>query len=416
MHQAPGPTTPAGSLDLDTLIIGAGAAGMQAAAFAGAKGGRVLAIDHARAPGEKIRISGGGRCNFTNLYTEPKNFLSQNQHFAKSALKRYTQWDFIDLVARHGIPYHEKTLGQLFCDSSAKDIIRLLLDEMEAVGAQLWLNTHLVSLVKTDSGFEAEVTREGRHRRIKARAVVVAAGGKSIPKMGASGLGYQLAEHFGLAVTETRPALVPLTFTDGLLEQCKSLAGVALDARVQCAKVRFDEAMLFTHRGLSGPSILQISSYWRESQDLSLDLAPGWDAGEALRLWRVQQGKKQLSTLLSERLPARLVDSLLRAEGLEGTRAGDLPDRQRRGLAARINAWQVLPTGTEGYRTAEVTLGGVDTGGLSSQTLEARAVPGLYFIGEVVDVTGWLGGYNFQWAWASGWAAGTAIADRQHGT
>ena len=416
MHQAPGPTTPAGSLDLDTLIIGAGAAGMQAAAFAGAKGGRVLAIDHARAPGEKIRISGGGRCNFTNLYTEPKNFLSQNPHFAKSALKRYTQWDFIDLVARHGIPYHEKTLGQLFCDSSAKDIIRLLLDEMEAVGAQLWLNTHLVSLVKTDSGFEAEVTREGRHRRIKARAVVVAAGGKSIPKMGASGLGYQLAEHFGLAVTETRPALVPLTFTDGLLEQCKSLAGVALDARVQCAKVRFDEAMLFTHRGLSGPSILQISSYWRESQDLSLDLAPGWDAGEALRLWRVQQGKKQLSTLLSERLPARLVDSLLRAEGLEGTRAGDLPDRQRRGLAARINAWQVLPTGTEGYRTAEVTLGGVDTGGLSSQTLEARAVPGLYFIGEVVDVTGWLGGYNFQWAWASGWAAGTAIADRQHGT
>ena len=401
------------TMALDTLVIGAGAAGMQAAAFAGAQGGRVLALDHAKAPGEKIRISGGGRCNFTNLYAEPKNFLSQNPHFAKSALKRYTQWDFIDLVVRHGIPYHEKTLGQLFCDTSAKDIIRLLLDEMEAVGAQLWLKTRLVSLEKAETGFTATVEREGQQRQLTARNVVVAAGGKSIPKMGASNLGYQLAEQFGLAVTETRPALVPLTFTDGLLEHCKSLAGVAVDARVSCGKTSFDEAMLFTHRGLSGPSILQISSYWRESASVRVDMAPGWSAEDDLRAWRTQQGKKQISTLLSERLPARLVESLLGEANLTAARAGDLPDKKRRALAERINAWSVLPTGTEGYRTAEVTLGGVDTRALSSQTMEARDVPGLYFIGEVVDVTGWLGGYNFQWAWSSGWAAGTAISNRR---
>ena len=407
MSTASGQTTA-----LDTLVIGAGAAGMQAAAFAGAQGGRVLVLDHAKAPGEKIRISGGGRCNFTNLYAEPKNFLSQNPHFAKSALKRYTQWDFIDLVVRHGIPYHEKTLGQLFCDTSAKDIIRLLLDEMEAVGAQLWLKTRLVSLEKAETGFTATVEREGQHRQLTARNVVVAAGGKSIPKMGASNLGYQIAEQFGLAVTETRPALVPLTFTDGLLEHCKSLAGVAVDARVSCGKTSFDEAMLFTHRGLSGPSILQISSYWRESAGVRVDMAPGWSAEDDLRAWRTQQGKKQISTLLSERLPARLVESLLGEANLTAARAGDLPDKKLRALAERINAWSVLPTGTEGYRTAEVTLGGVDTRALSSQTMEARDLPGLYFIGEVVDVTGWLGGYNFQWAWSSGWAAGTAISNR----
>ena len=400
------------TMALDTLVIGAGAAGMQAAAFAGAQGGRVLVLDHAKAPGEKIRISGGGRCNFTNLYAEPKNFLSQNPHFAKSALKRYTQWDFIDLGIRHGIPYHEKTLGQLFCDTSAKDIIRLLLDEMEAVGAQLWLKTRLVSLEKAETGFTATVEREGQQRQLIARSVVVAAGGKSIPKMGASNLGYQLAEQFGLAVTETRPALVPLTSTDGLLEHCKSLAGVAVDARVSCGKTSFDEAMLFTHRGLSGPSILQISSYWRESAGVRVDMAPGWSAEDDLRAWRTQQGKKQISTLLSERLPARLVESLLGEANLAAARAGDLPDKKLRALAERINAWSVLPTGTEGYRTAEVTLGGVDTKALSSQTMEARDVPGLYFIGEVVDVTGWLGGYNFQWAWSSGWAAGTAISNR----
>lgn len=395
----------------DTLIIGAGAAGMQAAAFAGAQGGRVLVIDHARAPGEKIRISGGGRCNFTNMGAEAKNFLSQNPHFAKSALKRYTQWDFLDLVVQHGIPYHEKTLGQLFCDTSAKDIITMLRDEMERVSVQLWLKTQLVSLAKAGTGFTTVLEREGQRRAVTAQHVVVACGGKSIPKMGASSLGYQLAEQFGLSLTPTRPALVPLTFTDTLLDECKALAGVAADAVVHHGKTAFEEAILFTHRGLSGPAILQISSYWRESTPIRVDLAPGWSAQAGLKQWRAEAGKRNLSTLLSEILPQRLVQSILGPK-LAQARVGDQSDRTLNQLADRINCWELQPTGSEGYRTAEVTLGGVDTDGLDSKTMEARAVPGLYFIGEVVDVTGWLGGYNFQWAWSSGWACGTAIAEK----
>ena len=384
---------------------------MQAAAFAGARGGSVLVLDHAKAPGEKIRISGGGRCNFTNIGAEPKNFLSQNPHFAKSALKRYTQWDFIDMVVRHGIPYHEKTLGQLFCDRTAKDIIDMLLDEMASVGAKLWLRTQVTSLSKDDSGFTLHVEREGRQQGLSARHVVVACGGKSIPKMGATGLGYQLAEQFGLALTETRPALVPLTFTDTLLEDCKALTGVAADAVVHHGKNAFEEAILFTHRGLSGPAILQISSYWRESTPIRVNLAPGWNASEGLKQWRSETGKRNLATLLSEHLPNRLVQSIL-GPSLSKARIGDQPDKTLNKLAERINRWEVLPTGSEGYRTAEVTLGGVDTNGLESKTMETRTVPGLYFIGEVVDVTGWLGGYNFQWAWSSGWACGTAIAEK----
>lgn len=395
----------------NTIIIGAGAAGMQAAAFAGARGGSVLVLDHAKAPGEKIRISGGGRCNFTNMGAEPKNFLSQNPHFAKSALKRYTQWDFLDLVVRYGIPYHEKTLGQLFCDRTAKDIIDMLLDEMSRVGAKLWLKTKVLALSKDDTGFTLRVEREGRDQVLSADHVVVACGGKSIPKMGASTLGYQLAEQFGLAVTETRPALVPLTFTDSLLEDCKALAGVAADAVVNHGKTAFEEAILFTHRGLSGPAILQISSYWRESTPIRVNLAPGWDAGEGLKRWRTETGKRNLSTLLSDILPNRLVQSIL-GPSLAQARIGDQTDKTLNRLAERINRWEVLPTGSEGYRTAEVTLGGVDTAGLASKTMETRTVPGLYFIGEVVDVTGWLGGYNFQWAWSSGWACGTAIAEK----
>ena len=395
----------------NTIIIGAGAAGMQAAAFAGARGGSVLVLDHAKAPGEKIRISGGGRCNFTNMGAEPKNFLSQNPHFAKSALKRYTQWDFLDLVVRYGIPYHEKTLGQLFCDRTAKDIIDMLLDEMSRVGAKLWLKTKVLALSKDDTGFTLRVEREGRDQVLSADHVVVACGGKSIPKMGASTLGYQLAEQFGLAVTETRPALVPLTFTDSLLEDCKALAGVAADAVVNHGKTAFEEAILFTHRGLSGPAILQISSYWRESTPIRVNLAPGWDAGEGLKRWRTETGKRNLSTLLSDILPNRLVQSIL-GPSLAQARIGDQTDKTLNRLAERINRWEVLPTGSEGYRTAEVTLGGVDTAGLESKTMETRTVPGLYFIGEVVDVTGWLGGYNFQWAWSSGWACGTAIAEK----
>ena len=395
----------------DTIVIGAGAAGMQAAAFAGARGGSVLVVDHAKAPGEKIRISGGGRCNFTNMGAEPKNFLSQNPHFAKSALKRYTQWDFLDLVIRYNIPYHEKTLGQLFCDRTAKDIITMLLDEMSSVGAKLWLRTQVDSLSKADTGFILHVEREGRQQSLSAHHVVVACGGKSIPKMGATSLGYQLAEQFGLAVTETRPALVPLTFTDTLLEDCKALAGVAADAVVHHGKTAFEEAILFTHRGLSGPAILQISSYWRESTPIRVNLAPGWDAGAGMKQWRSEAGKRNLSTLLSERLPNRLIQSIL-GPTLSQARIGDQTDKTLNRLAERINRWEVLPTGSEGYRTAEVTLGGVDTSGLESKTMESRTVPGLYFIGEVVDVTGWLGGYNFQWAWSSGWACGTAIAEK----
>lgn len=395
----------------DTIIIGAGAAGMQAAAFAGARGGSVLVVDHARAPGEKIRISGGGRCNFTNMGAEPKNFLSQNPHFAKSALKRYTQWDFLDLVNQYGIAYHEKTLGQLFCDHSAKDIITMLLDEMNRVGAKLWLKTRLVELTKADSGFSVILEREDVTRRVSAQNVVVACGGKSIPKMGASSLGYQLAEQFGLSVTPTRPALVPLTFTDSMLEDCKALAGVAADAVVQHGKTAFEEAILFTHRGLSGPAILQISSYWRESTPIHVNLTPGWAALDGLKQWRREAGKRNLSTLLSDTLPQRLVTAILGTE-LAQARIGDQSDRTLQRLAERINRWEVLPTGSEGYRTAEVTLGGVDTNGLQSKTMETRTVEGLYFIGEVVDVTGWLGGYNFQWAWSSGWACGTAIAEK----
>ena len=398
-----------------TIIIGAGAAGMQAAAFAGTRGGSVLILDHAKAPGEKIRISGGGRCNFTNMGAEPKHFLSQNPHFAKSALKRYTQWDFIDLVARHGVAYHEKTLGQLFCDNSAKDIITLLLDEMEKVGAKLWLRTSVQTLSpRPEGGFALSVEREGTVRALTADNVVVACGGKSIPKMGASSLGYQLAEQFGLALTETRPALVPLTFTDALLEDCRALAGVAADAVVKHGKTAFEEAILFTHRGLSGPAILQISSYWRESTSIVLDLAPGWPAAERLKQVRSEAGKRQLSTVLADVLPARLAQAVL-GPHLREARLGDQSDKVLNRLADRINRWEVLPTGSEGYRTAEVTLGGVDTAGLDSRTMEARAVPGLYFIGEVVDVTGWLGGYNFQWAWSSGWTCGTAIAEKTAG-
>ena len=403
---------------------------MQAGAFAATRGGSVLVIDHAKAPGEKIRISGGGRCNFTNMHTEPGAFLSQNPHFAKSALKRYSQWDFIDLVDSHGIAYHEKTLGQLFCDNSARDIIQMLLDEMARTGAQLWLSTRLLGVVKSVEGFEAELERDGTQHRVRARHLVVACGGKSIPKMGATGLGYDLAEQFGLAVTETRPALVPLTFTDALLDWCKALAGVAVPAaQVSCdgksGRAQFDEAVLFTHRGLSGPAILQISSFWREGKPVSLDLAPGIDLAAHLKQRRREAGRQGLATVLGESLPNRLasavIDAVLNAEGTgtktnpddsAAVRIGDQPDRVLNAIAGRVGAWQVIPTGTEGYRTAEVTLGGVDTAELSSQDMQARGVPGLYFIGEAVDVTGWLGGYNFQWAWSSGWAAGTAIAER----
>lgn len=393
----------------DTVILGAGAAGMMCAIHAASRGGHVLIVDHAKSPGEKIRISGGGRCNFTNIGTSSRNFISDNPHFAKSALGRYTQRDFIALVEKHRIAYHEKTLGQLFCDNSAKDIIAMLLDEMARAGCELRLQTTLDGIERTDGGFAVTLGGDGV-ARIRCRQFVVACGGKSIPKMGASGVGYQIAGQFGLAVTETRPALVPLTFGEDILAGFRDIAGVAAEARVSCGKTAFDEALLFTHRGLSGPAILQISSYWREKEPLRIAFLPTHDIFDALRASKRENGRRSIANAIGEILPKRLAAHLADAHGWSGT-MGETSDRNLQVIATSIQGWDVFPIGTEGYRTAEVTLGGVDTAGLSSRTMEAKAVDGLYFIGEVVDVTGWLGGYNFQWAWSSGWAAGTAIAE-----
>jgi predicted Rossmann fold flavoprotein len=392
-------------MHINTLILGAGAAGMMCAAHAGAD---VLLVDHAKAPGEKIRISGGGRCNFTNMGTTPTQFLSQNPHFAKSALKRYTQWDFISLVAEHGIPYHEKTLGQLFCDTSAKDIVAMLRAEMEKVSAQLWLQTDVGEITKTESGFATVLTRDGKDTHVTCTNLVVATGGKTIPKMGATGRAYQIAKDFGLDIIEPRPGLVPLTFTD---DRFKPLAGTATPARVTAGDVSFDEALLFTHRGLSGPAILQASSYWEEGQEITINLIPAADLFEHLRQSRTASPRKGLTTILSQVLPARLIEFLTEDLSLGGNIA-DQSDVRLQAICDALAAWPVLPSGSEGYRTAEVTLGGIDTDGLSSKTMGAKDVPGLYFIGEAVDVTGWLGGYNFQWAWSSGWAAGQAIQAR----
>lgn len=385
----------------DVVIIGAGAAGMMCAAIAGQRGRSVLVLDHAEAPGKKIRISGGGRCNFTNVHTAPGAFLSNNPRFAISALKRYTPRDFITLVDRHGIAWHEKALGQLFCDGSAQQIIDMLVAEMTRVGAVLELNTPVDAVSRTDDGFV--LTLESGN--VACESLVVATGGKSIPKMGATGYAYQLAAQFGIPVTPTRPALVPLTFETGLLERLKPLAGVSLDARVSHGKTRFDEAMLFTHRGLSGPAILQISSFWREGEAITIDMAPGVDFGDWLAKARASGGKQLLANVLAGLLPKRLAQAIADQVGAKGNVA-DLSKVQAGEVEKAIKAWSVKPVGSEGYRTAEVTLGGIDTDALNSRDMQVKAIPGLFFIGEAVDVTGWLGGYNFQWAWASGWSAG----------
>lgn len=389
---------------VETLILGAGAAGLMCAAHAGPN---VLVVDHAKAPGEKIRISGGGRCNFTNMYTEPQNFLSENGHFSKSALSRYTQWDFLDLVQKHNIPYHEKTLGQLFCDRSAKDIIAMLLAEMAP--ATLWLQTQIGDIAHRDGHFHVALTRDGKPHQITATNLVLATGGKSIPKMGATGLAYRIAKQFGHRVTNTRPALVPLTFEGEAKAQFAALSGTSVPARTTCNGASFDEGMLFTHRGLSGPSILQISSHWAEGDTLSLHLLPDTDLFETLRERRTQVGGKAITTVLAELLPKKLVTHLAEAWAMTGNLA-DQSDTALRALTDRLTAWPVTPTSSEGYRTAEVTLGGIATDGLSSKTMQSQHLKGLYVIGEAADVTGWLGGYNFQWAWSSGVAAGRAIA------
>jgi predicted Rossmann fold flavoprotein len=393
--------------DFDVLIVGAGAAGMMCAIEAGRRGRKVLVVDHARAPGEKIRISGGGRCNFTNLEGDRiERFLGENPRFAASALKRFGPRDFIDRVDRAGIAWHEKTLGQLFCDDSAKQIIRMLVDDMRDCGVTLKLNTQVSAIERGSDGWAASL---GDGSSIKMSSVVVASGGKSIPKMGATGWGYDLARRFGLRVTDTRPALVPLTFEPGFLEQHAGLAGVALEATARTSRACFREALLFTHRGLSGPAILQISSYWREGEAVDLALAPDCRVFDQLKAAKQENGKQAIQTALGHILPRRLADAILAREGLEPRKLAEVPDRTLQALEDAINGWSVKPVGSEGYRTAEVTLGGVDTAELDQQTLQARSVPGLFFIGEVVDITGWLGGYNFQWAWSSGWAAGQAI-------
>ena len=387
----------------DVIILGAGAAGMFCAIEAARRGRRVLLLDHAKAPGEKIRISGGGRCNFTNLDIRPECFLSQNPRFARSALSRYTQHDFIARVTAAGISWHEKTLGQLFCDGSAREIIAMLTRDMAQAGVDLRLGVE-IGAIRHDGSFQVD-TSAGR---FTAARLVVATGGKSIPKMGATGLGYQIAEQFGLPVLETRPGLVPLTFTDAQLEEMRQLAGLAVPAVVSCGKTAFQEGLLFTHRGLSGPSILQISSYWCEGEEIGIDLAPGMD----LRGWLAQEksrwGRQSVTTALGAHLPEKLARQIVQRAGVTGNLA-DQPKAVLNRLVEATQHWRVKPAGSEGYRTAEVTLGGVDTRALDAKTLQARAVPGLYFIGEVVDVTGWLGGYNFQWAWSSGWVAGQDV-------
>ncbi|SMX37911.1 NAD(P)/FAD-dependent oxidoreductase [Octadecabacter ascidiaceicola] len=394
-------------MHVNTLILGAGAAGLHCAAFAGTS---TLVVDHAKSAGEKIRISGGGRCNFTNLGTTAANFISRNPHFAKSALARYTQWDFIDLMDRYKIAWHEKTLGQLFCDDTAKDIIAMLLAEVANAGGEVWTQTSIGNIRHDGAQFQVALKRHGQAQLVTAANLVVATGGKSIPKMGATGLAYDIADQFGLAVTETRPALVPFTFSD---EKFKPLAGVATPARVTTNDgTAFDEALLFTHRGLSGPAVLQASSYWVDGEDIAVSLSPGFDLASALKADRTSEGRKALTTTLAKYLPARLIEFIASELKLSGN-TGDLSDVRIEALIADLRNWTLKPSGTEGYRTAEVTAGGVDTNGLSSKSMEAKTQNGLYFIGEAVDVTGWLGGYNFQWAWASGHAAGTAIAARE---
>ncbi len=388
----------------DVIVIGAGAAGMMCAIRAGQRGRSVLVLDHAKTPGEKIRISGGGRCNFTNIHAGPKNFLSANPHFCKSALARFTPADFVAMVDRHKIAWHEKTLGQLFCDDSAKDIIHMLLDEMRAAGAEWQMRTEITGIEKTDGGFRVS-TSEGAY---DCASLVIATGGKSIPKMGATGFAYRIAEQFGLAMTETRPGLVPLTLDPVLLEAIAPLSGIAAPAEIRHGKTAFQEALLFTHRGLSGPAILQISSYWREGEGITVDIEPDVDLLQHLKKAKQANGRQSAQTALAEILPKRLAQYLTEREGISGNMA-DLSDKALSRLADAAQNWTVKPSGSEGYRTAEVTLGGIDTSALDSKTMEAKAVPGLYFIGECVDVTGWLGGYNFQWAWASGFAAGESL-------
>ncbi len=390
----------------DVIIIGAGAAGMFCAAQAGQLGRRVLLLDNGKKAGRKILMSGGGRCNFTNMYTEPAAYLSHNPHFSKSALARYTQWDFIDLVNRHGIAYHEKTLGQLFCDDSAQQIVDLLLKECEAGQVTLRLRSEVLSVARDEKGYTLQLNGS----EVQAEKLVIASGGLSMPGLGATPFGYKVAEQFGLKVFPTRAALVPFTLHKPLLDQLNTLSGVALPTTITAQDgTLFKEAMLFTHRGLSGPAVLQISSFWQPGEFVTINLSPETSLEDFINVQREAHPNLSLKNSLAKILPKRLVEVLQELKQIPDVTLKQLNSKQQGELVNTLHQWRVQPNGTEGYRTAEVTLGGVDTTQLSSKTMEARDVPGLYFIGEVVDVTGWLGGYNFQWAWSSAWACAQAL-------
>jgi len=392
----------------DAVIVGGGAAGLMCAIVAGQRGRRVLVIEHANRVGKKILMSGGGRCNFTNTGTTPANFLSANPHFCKSALARYTPADFIALVERHRIAYHEKELGQLFCDDSSKQIVRMLLDECAAAGVRVETSCEVTRVRNEDATFHLEYSLADSTGTFGAPALVIASGGLSIPSMGASGFGYAIARQFGHRVLPTRAGLVPLTLSGRHQERLADLAGVALPIEARCNGASFRNFMLITHRGISGPAILQISSYWNPGDDLHLDLMPDADAFEWLRVQKSERPDAELKSALGERLPKRFAQRLCE-HWLPNKPLRQYRDAELREVAAQVADWPLVASGTEGYRTAEVTLGGVDTDELSSTTMQSKHVPGLYFIGEVVDVTGWLGGYNFQWAWASGHACGAAL-------
>ncbi|TKU25338.1 NAD(P)/FAD-dependent oxidoreductase [Citrobacter sp. wls758] len=385
----------------DTVIIGAGAAGMFCAAQAGQAGSRVLLIDNGKKPGRKILMSGGGRCNFTNLYVEPAAYLSQNPHFCKSALARYTQWDFIDLVGKHGIAWHEKTLGQLFCDDSAQQIVDMLVDECEKGNVTMRLRSEILSVERDGDDFILELNGMS----VGTKKLVIASGGLSMPGLGATPFGYKIAEQFGLNVLPTRAGLVPFTLHKPLLEQLQVLSGVSVSSVITAEDgTVFRENLLFTHRGLSGPAVLQISSFWQPGEFVSINLLPDVDLVSFLDDQRSAHPNQSLKNTLAMQLPKRLVECLQQLGQIPDVSLKQLNVRDQQTLVETLTEWRVQPNGTEGYRTAEVTLGGVDTNELSSRTMEARKVPGLYFIGEVMDVTGWLGGYNFQWAWSSAWA------------
>lgn len=388
----------------DVVIIGAGAAGLFGASIAAARGKSVVLMDHRKKIAEKIRISGGGRCNFTNIHCRPEHFISNNPHFVKSALAGYRPADFIQLVERYGIHYHEKKLGQLFCDNSAEEIIDMLLAECRAAKVEMAFGTPIKAITKTGDHFT--ITTE--HHNLSAPSVMIATGGLSIPKIGATGFGYDIAKQFGMAIITPKPALVPMTFTDALKTLCAELSGLSLDAIVGFGNARFAEGLLFSHRGLTGPSILQISSYWREGEAINIDLIPGINMGEELVKAKHAHPKQVLQTHLSHFLPKRLAGELCALYQLSG-RLADIPNKALSVMGEAINAWRVKPAGTEGYRTAEVTLGGVDTANLSSRDMQSKTCSGLYFIGEVVDVTGHLGGHNFQWAWSSAYAAASHV-------